>query len=1681
MNAEPLSITPSVNRFGADPNANLRAGERPASPLKRIHGVLRGRYVWAVLLACLGLILGGWWGYHRRAPMYQSTGTLHFEPILPRVLYATEEKSGIMPMYDRFLANQLDAIKSKRVLDLAVKEQEWLAAGMPANATMVAILAANLEVTNPTGVDRVDVTFSHPKPTVALAGARSVINAYLKVKLLQEEEADQRLFKVLLDRQQSLRTALKDSRDRILAIAEAYKTDALEDLHQNKLKRLDRLETMLKETQWALAAAESQLNSGSAQVALQGRSIQEIAEVDPEVGALLKQKRDLELRFNYLISDKKGENHPAVLEIKRQLASVDGALEIATQAYRSNRPSASVRVPLELDGAPVVMTLEQLKAREQRLVQFYEPLREETEKLGRDSLELRTQQSQAKDVQEQLAETNHRIEQLALEGRVGGRVKPGDPPELPEAPANDARAKWGAVGGFGGAAAGFAFIAMIGFVDRRFRHMDEVQACLQDAPLLGILPSLPKNLAEPEEAASAVHCIHQLRNRLEMTSTTQTRQVFLITSPTSGDGKTSLALALGLSFAGASARTLLIDFDVTGGGLSRCLEPIIRPRIGQILLKRGLISQQQLEDALRLAEGSGQPLGQLLIELDYLDRAGLGEALSDQAMTVGLVDALLSQAHGTAIHQTPIPRLWGLLRGQTGPEDIGRFSAPLVQAFLDEARRQFDVVIVDTGPILGSLEAAMLAPHADAVVLTVSRGTQPALATRALTQLMSLEATVAGIVFNRAEHEDVESYSQSSERSVHYSITPRKAPSKKDRWIGMDSFGPIASAVVWSDQGLSPDNGAGPDGNGTPGGGNGHRKSNGNGKGTGKGNGTPKTNERPAGAPTPVLDRAIDPQRDADPRADDHASGASGDAAGAVVLPREHASHDEAQLHLEVHDHATAVQEHPPADASLVAPPAPPQQTPAPTGEAPAPGKSPESESYDLARRQAEIEHREAELEQQAQQLKEQEAELQVARHELTAGQALLRDATTAMGQEHATAAAQKAELDARECQVQRQLRDLEDRRNQNQARADELAAMHQEILARQAELTESRRGLEDRQGQAATQAADLDRRRDDLGKREAELGTQWAALQRQQQELADQEGSLRQRFDQQDEASESMTAEQAEAARLRQELQKQRTELDHARQTLDEERTSLSSRQAELDALRAELSVQDQTIQAHVDDARRHQAELAAQRLAVEEQGRSVEAQRADLAADRRQLQEAQAALAAAQEELNRQRETAEQERRDLEQRFSASSADQNALERERQALAELRRQLERQQADLTQTRDLLDGQRNDLADARKQLDEQQAKVAQAGQELVQTQCDFAQRQEELRLLRQELDGTRCTLEQRQAQVDQREATLTQSCSTVESQHAQLTEARRQLDEQQAKVADAGEQLRQSQRELERRQEELRQREQDLTLAKEQLESERAALASQPPEAPEAPAAPETPATQEQAGDRAKPLPLARRATLAQQIRRLRRDHAVLTHEQTQHQHLREQLATLRAAMKHVAVTPSQMAPTLPQDDLMPPQFQTEAPAAQEEVGGLGDELSTVQAQIELEDDLLVDDAQSTRIVPELDEPEPEHAHAHDHATDRGICTFRCGACGGKMAVAAGAAGMKARCHHCGKRVRVPTQVAASESLRTVHCPACDHPFAARAASIGVKAIRCPKCLHRIAPHEHIVSGRQR
>src|SRR5262249_28722871 len=143
----------------------------------------------------------------------------------------------------------------------------------------------------------------------------------------------------------------------------------------------------------------------------------------------------------------------------------------------------------------------------------------------------------------------------------------------------------------------------------------------------------------------------------------QGSQVIQVTSPSKGDGKSTMAANLAVSIAQSGKRVLVVDADFR------------RPRQHHIFGLAG--------------------------------RVGLA--------TVMAGDAELS----TAIPATPVPNLDVLPCGARPTNPAELLTLPRFAELLGELRGRYDFVIVDTPPLLAVSDPSVVAPRVDGVLLTI--------------------------------------------------------------------------------------------------------------------------------------------------------------------------------------------------------------------------------------------------------------------------------------------------------------------------------------------------------------------------------------------------------------------------------------------------------------------------------------------------------------------------------------------------------------------------------------------------------------------------------------------------------------------------------------------------------------------------------------------------------------------------------------------------------------------------------------------------------------------------------------------------------------------------------------------------------------------------------------------------
>ncbi len=262
----------------------------------------------------------------------------------------------------------------------------------------------------------------------------------------------------------------------------------------------------------------------------------------------------------------------------------------------------------------------------------------------------------------------------------------------------------------GGGAVGFLILAglavLLDLADKSFRSPEEISNEI-GAPVLGHIPAmqLEKLVKKPNQTVDSSLCtIHHSRGRVSeayrsirtglfFSNRTGDLKVIQVTSPVPGDGKSTLSANLAVTMAQSGRSVLLIDADFR------------RPRIAKLF---------NIE--------------------------------SDKGMATVVAGACELDE---AIHKSSVPFLSIMPGGKRPSNPAELLSSQRFADLLGALKEKFEIIIIDTPPLLAVSDPSAVAAIVDGVVLTMRlrRNLKP-LVTRAAKLLESVDANILGTVIN---------------------------------------------------------------------------------------------------------------------------------------------------------------------------------------------------------------------------------------------------------------------------------------------------------------------------------------------------------------------------------------------------------------------------------------------------------------------------------------------------------------------------------------------------------------------------------------------------------------------------------------------------------------------------------------------------------------------------------------------------------------------------------------------------------------------------------------------------------------------------------------------------------------------------------------------------------------------
>lgn len=234
-------------------------------------------------------------------------------------------------------------------------------------------------------------------------------------------------------------------------------------------------------------------------------------------------------------------------------------------------------------------------------------------------------------------------------------------------------------------------------LDDTIKNPDEMRRRF-NLPILGMIAwhqtenGRPIALAEPRSPTA--ESFRSLRTNVTYAAVDRPLRRVLVTSATPQDGKTTIASSLAVVFAQNDKNVVLVDADLR--------RPQVHRRFGM------------------------------------QNRAGLTE------MFVRPLDNISG-----VVRAVSIPKLAVISSGGTPPNPSELLTSKAMGQILDRLNQAFDLIVIDTPPVLTVTDAAALAPAMDGVILVAKPGATKLGAFRqALEQMQAVGARILGVVLN---------------------------------------------------------------------------------------------------------------------------------------------------------------------------------------------------------------------------------------------------------------------------------------------------------------------------------------------------------------------------------------------------------------------------------------------------------------------------------------------------------------------------------------------------------------------------------------------------------------------------------------------------------------------------------------------------------------------------------------------------------------------------------------------------------------------------------------------------------------------------------------------------------------------------------------------------------------------
>jgi polysaccharide biosynthesis transport protein len=544
----------------------------------------------------------------------------------------------------------------------------------------------------------INISFQSKDPAKAAVIANTFADRYLLEQLEAKFDATQQATQWLNERLADLEPQVQAAESAVAQYKASHGLLAAENSTLTE-QEISQLNTQLATAQAEQAEQDARVHT--AQQSLAGGSTGEdfAGAMNSDV---IKNLRAQKAQISQQAADletKYGPKHPDVIKIQRQLADIDTQIKQELARVVSNLQSED-QVARQRAGS-IQASLQRTKGTLAGNNQSGVELADLQRKADAASTLYNSLLNRAKETS-----TDQGSEQS--DARVVSRAKIPIKPSFPNVTLNFV------IGVVLGLIGGVGAVLLMEALDSGLATSEDVERVL-GVPHLGAIPSLdsttegkasgipPGRYIVDKPLSAFAESFRNLRASILFSKVDTPVKVVILTSSLPGEGKTTTTFCLGRSMAMSGAKTIVVDCDLRRRNINRMLD--IEPTVGLIEVLQGVAT---LDEAILLDKPSGA-------------------------------------------HFLP------LAKSVYTPKDL--FGSTAMDRLLAELRQRYDIVLLDTAPVIPVSDTRILAPKADIVVFLVQWRRVPRKAVEAaFAMLTSVGADIAGVALTLVDAREQAKY-----------------------------------------------------------------------------------------------------------------------------------------------------------------------------------------------------------------------------------------------------------------------------------------------------------------------------------------------------------------------------------------------------------------------------------------------------------------------------------------------------------------------------------------------------------------------------------------------------------------------------------------------------------------------------------------------------------------------------------------------------------------------------------------------------------------------------------------------------------------------------------------------------------------------------------------------------------